>query len=85
LSAAARVALGAYLTGFVANLIGAGVRLSLCGQAGGVRVLARLGPTIAALAARAERAGEDDLGACALAGDIASLRHETLNGRLFRS
>jgi urease accessory protein len=80
-----RAALGAYLTTFCANLIAAGVRLSACGQSGGVRVLARLHPLIARSAARAETAGEDDLGACALAADIASMRHETLEGRLFLS
>ena len=78
-------ALGAYLTTFCANLIAAGVRLSACGQSGGVRVLARLHPLIARSAARAEMAEEDDLGACALAADIASMRHETLEGRLFLS
>ena len=85
LGADLRRALGAYLTGFTANLIAAGVRLSLCGQAGGVRILARLGPTIAALGARAVHAEEDDLGGCALWSDIASLRHEPIDGRLFLS
>ncbi len=84
-SAGLRTALAAYLTGFCANLIAAGVRLGFCGQGGGVRALARLSPQIAQIAARAERAGEDDLGTCALAADIASMRHETLNGRLFLS
>jgi urease accessory protein len=61
------------------------VRLSLCGQSGVVRILAALGPAIADIAARAEHASEADLGGCALGADIASLRHETLNGRLFLS
>jgi urease accessory protein len=80
-----RTALNAYLTGFASNLIAAGVRLGFCGQTGGVRTLSALGPLIAEAARRAEQAGEDDLGGCALAGDIASMRHETLNGRLFLS
>jgi urease accessory protein len=78
-------ALAAYLTGFCANLIAAGVRLGLCGQTGGVRLLSRLAPLVWRLAGRAAQAGEDDLGACALTADIASMRHETLDGRLFLS
>jgi urease accessory protein len=73
----------AYLTGFAANLIAAGVRLGLCGQSGGVRILSGLGPLIAELALRAAEATEDDLGGCALASDIAAMRHETLHTRLF--
>jgi len=73
----------AYLTSFTANLIAAGVRLSLCGQSGGLRVLSGLGPLIAELALRAAEATENDLGGCALAGDIAAMRHETLHTRLF--
>jgi urease accessory protein len=73
----------AYLTGFAANLIAAGVRLSLCGQSGGVRILSGLGPLIAQLALRAAEATQDDLGGCALASDIAAMRHETLHTRLF--
>jgi urease accessory protein len=85
LGAPVRLALSAYLTGFCANLIAAGVRLGFCGQSGGVRILSHLGLLIADLAARGARAGEDDLGGCALAADIASMRHETLSGRLFLS
>lgn len=80
-----RSALAAYLTGWTANLVAVGVRLSLCGQTGGVRILARAGPVIAGVAARAARSDEDDLGACAVAAEIASLRHEFLDGRLFLS
>ncbi|WP_293675846.1 urease accessory protein UreF [uncultured Phenylobacterium sp.] len=85
LGAPATDAIAAYLTGFAANLIAAGVRLSLCGQAGAVRILARIAPRIANLAARAATASEDDLGGCAIAADIAAMRHETLDGRLFLS
>jgi urease accessory protein len=76
-------ALIAYLTGLTANLIAAGVRLGLCGQSGGVRILSGLGPLIADLALKAQDAGEDDLGGCALACDIAGMRHEILHTRLF--
>lgn len=75
--------LAAYLTGFTANLIAAGLRLGLCGQSGGLRILSSLGPSIADLATRATNADEEDLGGCALASDIVSMRHETLHMRLF--
>lgn len=80
-----RPATSAYLTGFCANLAAAGLRLGLCGQTGSVRIIAALGPVIAAIAERAAHAEESDLGGCALGVDIASMRHETLNGRLFLS
>jgi urease accessory protein len=73
----------AYLTGFSANLIAAGVRLGLCGQSGGLRILSSLGPRIADLAKRARDASEDDLGGCAFISDVASMRHETQHTRLF--
>jgi len=75
--------LSAYLTGFSANLIAAGLRLGLCGQSGGLRILSSLGPLIADMAVRAREATEDDLGGCALASDIAAMRHETQHTRLF--
>jgi urease accessory protein len=83
IGAPAATVLIAYLTGFTANLIAAGVRLGLCGQSGGVRILSSLGPLIAALAARAGDADEDDLGGCAMASDIATMRHEIQHSRLF--
>jgi len=78
-------ALQAYLTAFSANLIAAGVRLGLCGQKAGVRILSALGPHISGLALRASEAEEYDLGGCAFGSDIASMRHEVLEGRLFLS
>jgi len=80
-----RLSLTAFLTGFCANLVAAGVRLSLTGQAGGVRILSGLGPVIVETAGRAAASSLDDLGGCAFGSDIASLRHETLNARLFIS
>jgi urease accessory protein len=79
------VALQAYLTAFCANLIAAGVRLGLCGQKAGVRILSALGPQVGRLALRASEAEEDDLGGRAFGSDIASMRHEVLEGRLFLS
>jgi urease accessory protein len=83
IGASATTTLIAYLTGFCANLIAAGVRLGLCGQNGGLRILSSLGPRITELSIRAKDADEDDLGGCALMSDIVSMRHETQHTRLF--
>jgi urease accessory protein len=78
-------ALTAYLNGFAGNSIAVGIRLGLCGQSAGVRILAALGDVIAQTAQRAAASSLDDLGACAFAADIASMRHETLQPRIFVS
>jgi urease accessory protein len=48
-------------------------------------MLARLHPAIAALAARAVRAGPDDPVTAALGADMAALVHETLPVRIYRT
>jgi urease accessory protein len=78
-------ALTAYLNGFAGNAIAVGVRLGLCGQSGGVRILSTLGEVIARTAKRAAISNLDDLGGCAFGADIASMRHETLQPRIFVS
>jgi urease accessory protein len=78
-------ALTAYLNGLVGNAIAVGVRLGLCGQSGGVRILSTLGDIIARTAQRAAISSLDDLGGCAFGADIASMRHETLQPRIFVS
>jgi urease accessory protein len=78
-------ALTAYLNGFAGNAIAVGIRLGLCGQSGGVRILSTLGEVIARTAQRAATSNLDDLGACAFGADIASMRHETLQPRIFVS
>jgi urease accessory protein len=78
-------ALAAILTAFVANIVSAGVRAIPIGQTDGQRLIAALGPVVAAVAAAAEGASLDDLGGAALRADIASMKHETQYTRLFRS
>jgi urease accessory protein len=78
-------ALTAFLHGFAANLVSVAVRAIPIGQGEAVTVLARLEPAILATAARAVVSTLDDLGAFALRSDIAALRHETLQPRLFIS
>jgi urease accessory protein len=69
----------------VGNLVSAAIRLGIVGQTDGQRVIAALGPDVTALATMAAVATLDDLGSCAQVSDIASMRHETLYSRLFRS
>ncbi|KRE17751.1 urease accessory protein UreF [Bosea sp. Root381] len=77
--------LEAYGLAFVANLVSASVRLGIVGQTDGQKLTAALVPAIRNAARAAEAATLDDLGACTLRSDIASLRHETQYSRLFRS
>lgn len=78
-------ALTAWLHGFAANLVSVAVRAVPIGQSDAVRTLAALEPAILAVAERAAVATRDDLGACAFLSDIAAMRHETLQPRLFIS
>lgn len=74
-----------FLQAFASNLVSAAVRLVPLGQTEGQRILAGLMPLCLELAAEAAEAGVDDLGGCAIGADIASMRHEVQDVRLFRS
>lgn len=74
-----------YLQAFAANLISAGVRLIPLGQTEGQRALAALAPLIEGTASEALAADLGDLGGAAILSDIAAMRHETQEVRLFRS
>ena len=78
-------ALAAYLNATASNAVSVAIRCGVTGQRDGVGVLAGLEGTISAVAACAARGSLDDLGSAAIMADIASLRHETLHSRLFRS
>jgi len=75
----------AWLTATVHGQISVAVRLVPLGQSDGLRVLAALEPRVAALAGFAATATLADIGAIAYAADIAQMRHETLEPRIFRS
>jgi urease accessory protein len=77
--------LTAWLHGFAANLVSVALRAVPLGQTDGVAVLAALEPILLATAERAASATLDDLGSAAIVSDIAALRHETLQPRLFIS
>lgn len=78
-------AVGAWLHGFVANLVSAGVRLVPLGQSAGLAVQHALEPAIAATVAATRDLTLEDVGGCCLGAEIASMRHETQYTRLFRS
>jgi len=80
-----RAALLAYLSGFCANLVSAGVRLVPLGQTDGQRTTASLAPRIVRAAEAAEACDPEELGTAALLPDLLSMRHETQYTRLFRS
>jgi len=75
----------AYLTAAVHSQTSVAVRLVPLGQTQGLKVMAALELRIAALAMDAARATLADLGSIAYAADIAQMRHETLEPRVFRS
>lgn len=74
-----------YLQGFAGNLCTIATRHVPLGQTEGQEVLARLAPLVHSLATNAATASLDDIGNCALAGDLAALQHETMDVRLFRT
>jgi len=78
-------ALVATLHAFASNLVSVALRTIPLGQTEGVRVMAAVEPVILATAARAARSTLDDLGSAAILSDIAAMRHETLQPRLFLS
>jgi len=78
-------ALTATLHAFASNLVSVALRAIPLGQTEGLRVLAAVEPVVLATAARAARSTLDDLGSIALMSDIAAMRHETLQPRLFLS
>lgn len=70
---------------FVHNLVSAAIRLSVIGQTDAQRIVAALLPDIADAARFAATSALDDLAAACFSSDLASLEHETLGTRLFRS
>ncbi|MDX3884319.1 MAG: urease accessory protein UreF [Sphingomonas sp.] len=78
-------ALHAYLHGTAANLVSAGVRLVPLGQTDGQIATALLARSIPPIAAQAIATPLDDLGTAAPLLELASIHHETLYTRLFRS
>lgn len=80
----ARVA-ALYLHAFASTLVQAGVRFVPLGQTEGQAVLAALHPVILQVAQDAACAGIDRIGSGAMRSDLAAMRHETMNVRIFRT
>src|SRR5262249_26179779 len=75
----------AWLTATVHGQVPVAVGLVPLGQSDGLKVMSALEPRVAALAKSAATATLADIGAIAYAADIAQMRHETLEPRIFRS
>lgn len=74
-----------YLHAFASNLVSVGIRFVPLGQTEGQAVLSRLKPRIVALATVAAKASLDDIGSAAFGADLAAMRHEEQEVRLFKS
>lgn len=77
--------IGHYLQAQAAALISAAVRFMPLGPVAGQAMLAGLQPDILAAAIRADKAGPDDLASATWGADIATMQHETMTTRIFRS
>ena len=74
-----------YLHAFAATIIAAAVRFVPLGQTEGQRITAHLHPLIKTIAEKAADTSLDNISGAAIGGDIASMRHETLHTRIFRT
>ena len=74
-----------YLHAFASNLVSVAQRALPLGQTDGQTVLAALAPIIDQTARAAETTPLDALTSTSFAADIASMRHETLQPRIFRT
>lgn len=74
-----------YLHAFAGNLVAAAQRLMPLGQTAAQGVLSRLTPLCADVAAAGRGLTLDDMSSTAFLSDVAAMRHETLEPRLFQS
>jgi urease accessory protein len=74
-----------YLQAFATALTQAGVRFIPLGQTEGQGVLAALSPLILLIAEEAALAPLDAIGSSATGADLAAMRHETMETRIFRT
>jgi len=75
----------AYLYSTCAGLVAAALRLLSLGQLAGQRILWALGPSIVKLAGEIQGKDMEEIWSFAPAIEIAAMRHEMLDARLFRS
>jgi urease accessory protein len=74
-----------YLYSWANNLITAGVKLVPLGQTSGQKILLELQPLLSHATAQILNLEDDELSCCTWGLSLASMRHETLYTRLFRS
>ncbi|MGB2924671.1 MAG: urease accessory protein UreF [Limnothrix sp.] len=74
-----------YLHSWVSNLVGAGVKLIPLGQTAGQQIIYDLHPVIERVAEELMQQKEEHLYACSWGLSLASMNHETMYTRLFRS
>ena len=77
--------LSLYLHAFASNLVQAMVRFVPLGQTEGQATLASLHPLISHLADTLATATEDDLATSTFGAELAAMRHETLQPRIFKT
>nr|WP_196260088.1 urease accessory protein UreF [Pelagibacterium limicola] len=80
-----RAAVLGFINAAIGQQISVAVRLVPLGQTQGLAVQAQLEPRVTALADDAAVASLEDIGGIAYGSDIAGMRHEDLNVRIFRS
>lgn len=74
-----------YLQAFASNLVSAAIRLVPLGQTEGQATLTALTPLCLKTAEDTEAADIDDLHGTAFLSDIAAMKHETMEHRIFRT
>ena len=80
-----RLSLSFFLQSFIGNLISVALRAVPLGQSDGQIILAQLMPATAAIADEAATTTLDDVGGYAILADHASILHETLETRIYRT
>ena len=80
-----RAVIALYLHGFASNLVSVAVRFVPLGQTDGQGALANLHSLIARLADEAAGLGIADIGSGALGADLAAMRHEGMDVRIFKT
>jgi urease accessory protein len=79
------VVLGLYLQAFASQLTAAAVKFVPLGQTVGQKVLTDLGPDLVKLAALYATTPLSGLGSASFGAELAQMRHETMDVRIFRS
>ncbi|NJS38252.1 MAG: urease accessory protein UreF [Rhodobacteraceae bacterium] len=74
-----------YLHAFAANLVACATRFAPLGQTEGQALLAGLHPVIHAVAAAAVTAEVEGIGTAAFGAEMAAMRHEELDVRIFKT